>query len=158
MQRYLNTTRVALYGGPHPIIQLISCLSTSMYTIDNACLKLRSIKIKSHPSGKAFESLSGSMWFFFFQITQQMHRSTSSFMSLLNRAWATGLMAEFKNQQRQFEFFIITWLFFFHYVYKTTSQRACRKNKKQAYNNGHHFHSRLLLVFEKTKIKAELFR
>ena len=87
-----------------------------------------------------------------------MHRSTSSFMSLLNRAWATGLMAEFKNQQRQFEFLLITWLFFFHYVYKTTSQRACRKNKKQAYNNGHHFHSRLLLAFEKTKIKAELFR
>ena len=57
-----------------------------MYTIDNACLKLRSIKIKSHPSGKAFESLSGSMLFLFFQITQQMRRSTSSFMSLLNRA------------------------------------------------------------------------
>ena len=154
MQRYLNTTRVALYGGPHSIIQLISCLSTLMYTIDNACLKLRSIKIKNESIWKSFWVIK---WFNVVSLLSD-HTANVSFYFLFYVAWATGLIAEFKNQHRQFEFFIITWLFFFHYVYKTTSQRACRKNKKEAYNNGHHFHSRLLLVFEKTKIKAELFR
>ena len=86
MQSYINTTRVAFYGGPYPIIQLISCLSTLIYTIDNACLTFRSIRINSHPSEKNLELLSGSMVFLFFQITQQMHLFASSFMSLLNRA------------------------------------------------------------------------
>ena len=60
-------------------------------------------------------------------------------------------MAEFKTNRGNLNFY--NYMVVSHCVYKTTS------NKKQAYNNGHHFHSRLLLVFEKiSMIEAELFR